>query len=596
MGELLLLGERTGALPADGVRLAEAVAGHLALAIWRYRSDTDQAELLRRFEAERSVLESVVNQMPAGVLLADAPSGRIVTANAQVGAIWGKNLRRASQVSDYGLWGGLDGEGRALPAEEWPLARSVLRGETVRGEEIEIERGDGTHRMIRMSSGPVVDGQGRQLAAVATVYDVTSERAAEGHQSFLEEATRTLNSSLELSETVQAVARLVVGRYADWCVVYRRTDAEHVECAAAEHIDPRRQPLVEPFRSAVIRAEGEHPVGRVIREQTPLAENDPSPSTLAGLMGDGREPAAAAVRELGPASLLLLPLVVRDEALGALLLARSERAYGDEEMKVPMELARRAAVAMDNALLYEKARAADRAKSNFLAVMSHEFRTPLSAILGYADILTAEVHGDLNPKQRGHLERVKASVRHLSHLVDEILSFASMEAGRERVRPESAELVSLVADVVGIMEPIAEAAGLELGVELPTSSIEVRIDAQKLRQILINLLSNAIKYTPEGMVRLVLTADRERVLCHVVDTGPGIAPDHRESVFEPFWQVDRGDGRRITGTGLGLAVARRLARLMGGDVTLQSDLGAGSTFTLVLPIDVPTGVAAGRGS
>ncbi len=259
-------------------------------------------------------------------------------------------------------------------------------------------------------------------------------------------------------------------------------------------------------------------------------------------------------------------------------------------MAVMDQLARRASLALDNAMLYERARAADRAKASFLAVMSHEFRTPLSAILGYADILTARVHGELNAKQQTHMDRIKASVRHLSHLVDEILSFASMEAGKEKVTLRELDLTALVADATSIMEPIAEAAGLHLRVRLPDGPLPLRTDGQKVRQIVINLVSNALKYTPAGGVAVDLVDDDTRVLCRVTDTGPGIAPEHAERVFEPFWQVDQSDDRHITGTGLGLAVARRLARLLGGDLTLQSEVGSGSRFTVVLPKD-PPGVA-----
>jgi signal transduction histidine kinase len=258
----------------------------------------------------------------------------------------------------------------------------------------------------------------------------------------------------------------------------------------------------------------------------------------------------------------------------------------ETDVQLLLEVAARAGLAIDNATLFEQARAADRAKAEFLAVMSHEFRTPLSAILGYADILMARVHGELNAKQQAHLDRVKASVRHLTFLVDEILSFASMEAGRERVLAHDTELGALVADAASLMEPMAETAGLALRVRVPDEPIEVHTDPSKVRQIVINLLSNALKYTPAGEVRVTLDADASTVYCRVADTGPGIAPEHAEQVFEPFWQVNRSRPG-ITGTGLGLAVSRRLARLLDGDVVLESRVGEGSQFTVVLPRTAP---------
>ena len=584
LGKFMLYHDRPHAFGEAEIRLAEVIAGHLAFAIWRSRSDADQADLLRRFEAERSVLESVVKQMPAGVMVADVPSGRIIMSNAQVSEAWGRPLRKANEISEYAAWQGLRTSGEPLPPGEWPLARSVRRGETVRDEEIRIRRGDGTVGVLRMSSAPVLDGQGRALAAVATTHDVTEEKEAETGKAFLDEATRVLNASIELDRTLDSLARLVVGSHADWCVIYRVLETGAIQRVSSVHADPALAATVGPFGDPALKV-GDHTlVAWSVRERRPMLAPEITEEVLQDAHPEAPELRDAARRAGAGSSFMILPLEVRGRAVGAITMVRAKR-YTDRDLTLMTELANRAALAVDNALLYEQARAADSAKANFLAVMSHEFRTPLSAILGYADILTAEIHGDLNPKQSGHLERVKASVRHLSHLVDEILSYASMEAGREKVRLDQVELVELARDVAGIMEPIAEASGLELAVRLPETGIEVRTDESKVRQILINLLSNAIKYTPSGSVDLQVRVEGGSVLCTVRDTGPGIARDHLENVFEPFWQVERGDGRRITGTGLGLAVARRLSRLLGGDVTLQSRVGEGSAFTLDLPLE-----------
>lgn len=584
LGKFMLYHDRPHAFGDAEVRLAEVIAGHLAFAIWRSRSDADQADLLRRFEAERSVLESVVKQMPAGVLLADVPSGRIVMINQQVSAAWRRPFRQAAEIADYAAWGGVDETGEPLLPEDWPLARTVRRGETVRGEEIRILRGDGTTGVVRMSSAPVLDGQGRALAAVATVFDITEEKKAESSQAFLEEASRLLNESLELDRTLDALARLVVGRQADWCVIFKVVQTGAIQRVISVHADPAMADTVRPFGDPSLKVSDQSLVSWVVRERRPMLGPELTDEVVRDAFPDAPE-LRQAIRSVGATSFMILPLEVRGRAVGAMSLLRSEGRYTEKDLAFMAELASRAALAVDNALLYEKARAADAAKANFLAVMSHEFRTPLSAILGYADILTARVHGELNTRQAGHLERVKASVRHLSHLVDEILSYASMEAGREKVRLEDVELVELARDVAGIMEPIAQASGLDLRVRLPEGPLDARTDESKIRQILINLVSNAIKYTPAGHVELHLRATETGFSCTVEDTGPGIAAEHLEDVFEPFWQVERGDGRRITGTGLGLAVARRLARLLGGDVTVRSVVGEGSAFTLELPLE-----------
>lgn len=161
---------------------------------------------------------------------------------------------------------------------------------------------------------------------------------------------------------------------------------------------------------------------------------------------------------------------------------------------------------------------------------------------------------------------------------------------------EDLQADAIAADVAALIEPIADASGLDLLTVFEDEPLRIRTDESKLRQILINLLSNAVKYTPRGSVELTVKRTDGRVLFAVRDTGPGIAREHMEAVFEPFWQVEGKDERRITGTGLGLSVARRLARLMGGDITLRSVIGEGSTFTLELPEDPPAGVATAPGS
>lgn len=592
VGEIVLLREQPARFEAEAVRFAEAIASHLAFAIWRSRTDTDQADLLRRFEAERSVLESVVKQMPAGVLVADVPSGRVILSNARAEGLWGRSLPPANQISDYAMWGGLDRAGRPLAPDAWPLARAVAHGETVRGEEIALERRDGTRITIGMSAAPILDSQGRRLAAVATVEDVTASRAQEARQAFIEEATRALTSSLEVQATLSTLGSLVAGRYADWCVIHQCREPNRIERVEAIHADSARADRMEPLARGILAMDSEHPVAAAVRDGAVVTAEDRGQAMA---MMAPSEPVAVP-QDLTPTAAVTLPLQARGRVLGALSVARTRGVYDATDQAVLRELADRAGMAMDNALLYEQARLADRQKASFLAVMSHEFRTPLSAILGYADILTAEVHGDLNPKQRTHVDRVKASVRHLSHLVDEILSYASMESGQERVRLESVDVEGIARDVAEIMEPIAEAAGLELRLRLAEGPVEAVTDPSKLRQILINLLSNAIKYTGSGHVELVLEPQESSIRYRVLDTGPGIAEAHIDDIFEPFWQMEAHTGRRVTGTGLGLAVARRLARVLGGDIQVKTSIGAGSEFMVDLPRAVPDAVAGGAGA
>jgi PAS domain S-box-containing protein len=234
------------------------------------------------------------------------------------------------------------------------------------------------------------------------------------------------------------------------------------------------------------------------------------------------------------------------------------------------------------------AEAASQAKSQFLAVMSHELRTPLSGVIGFADLMETEVLGPTAARQKEALSRIKASSWHLVAIIDEILTLSRVEAGKERAQYEETDIARITRDVAGILEPQAEVHGLALRLQGTESPLPVWTDPGKVRQILINLVGNAVKYTEQGEVKVHLDrSDPEWLRVHVRDTGPGIAPEDQERIFEAFTQVDSSHTRGGNGTGLGLAIARKMARLLGGDVMLQSTPGAGSTFTLRLPREKP---------
>jgi signal transduction histidine kinase len=238
---------------------------------------------------------------------------------------------------------------------------------------------------------------------------------------------------------------------------------------------------------------------------------------------------------------------------------------------------------------YRLAEAANRSKSQFLAVMSHELRTPLNAIGGYAELLEMGIRGPVTPEQREDLFRIQASQRHLLGLINEVLNYAKLETGT--VSYDIGDVVvreSLVA-AESLVAPQIRVKGLTLGTMDCAPGTIARADSEKLRQILVNLLSNAVKFTDSGgRIEMSCTTDAARVYIRVRDSGIGIPADKLHVIFDPFVQV-RGDlARRHEGTGLGLAISRDLARAMGGDLTVESKLREGSTFTLALPRAAPT--------
>jgi signal transduction histidine kinase len=241
------------------------------------------------------------------------------------------------------------------------------------------------------------------------------------------------------------------------------------------------------------------------------------------------------------------------------------------------------------------AEAANQAKSSFLATMSHELRTPLNAIAGYVDLLVLEVAGELTTKQKEFLARIDYARKHLLGLIDDVLNFAKLEAGRVEVRSRLLDVDETIREAESIMEGDLAAKGIEYSrIGGPQASIWA--DPAKMRQIIINLLGNAVKFTDTGgRVSASWELDDATVRIHIDDTGVGIRPDQLAAIFDPFVQGDGDLTRTRYGTGLGLSISRQLARVMGGEITVTSEPGRGSRFTLALPRD-PRSAARRRAS
>lgn len=408
---------------------------------------------------------------------------------------------------------------------------------------------------------------------------------AERQIAFLAEASNRLAISLDSDASLQSVAKLAVPELADWCLIHVATDTGGLRIVAAEHSNEQSgEVLSEIVRRFPPRASAPIGPGRV--QQTGRSElvREVTPDLLES--GAWDEDHLALLRQLAPRSEICVPMSAHDRVLGTitLVVAESGRRYTPADLALAEELASRAAQAIENARLFQDTRSASAAKSDFLAVMSHELRTPLNAILGYADLVLLGVPGDIAQKTRNYVERIRTSAQDLLRLVDEVLSFARLESGKEAIRLEIVDVNILVREAVALVEAAAEAKGIQLSVQLPDTPVEIETDGWKVRQIVSNLLSNAVKFTAQGGVEVTVVTDPTGPCVHVRDTGIGIPAEHIDHIFDPFWQVEQTSTRRYGGAGLGLGVARELAKLLGGDLTVESEVGVGSTFTLRLPV------------
>ncbi len=313
--------------------------------------------------------------------------------------------------------------------------------------------------------------------------------------------------------------------------------------------------------------------------------------------------------ELVPSYVLAVPVFFREEILGVLVLGATKK-FGDLEKEIVNNSVPQLGVALTNAMNFEETRSlsveitkrneelsaknkeiekAYKVKSEFLSSMSHELRTPLNSIIGFSSVLLGPSGDPLSPDQRMALEKVLKNGKHLLQLINDILDISKLESGRMILSVETEDVSAILSNCVLIVEPLIQSKRLNLTQDIQQDLLSLTTDIVKVRQILVNLLSNAAKFTEKGGIAItVRQSDTGIVSFAVKDTGIGIEGKNFDKVFEEFQQVDSSSTRKYKGTGLGLPIARRLARMLGGDLTVESEFGKGSTFTLTVPTKLPT--------
>jgi signal transduction histidine kinase len=298
--------------------------------------------------------------------------------------------------------------------------------------------------------------------------------------------------------------------------------------------------------------------------------------------------------QAGYRSLLAVPLLLEQQIFGGLVVYRSESgSFSTEAVNLLQAFAAQSTLAIQNARLFREIgekglqlEIASKHKSQFLANMSHELRTPLNAILGYTELILDEIYGAVPESLREVLERVQQSGRHLLDLINDVLDISKMEAGQLTLALNDYSMAEVVHTVVRAVESLATEKGLALTVDLAPDLPLGKGDERRLAQVFLNLVGNAIKFTNAGAVQIQVTAADGVFTAAVIDTGPGIAEAHQQTIFEEFQQADSSSTRLKGGTGLGLAIVKRIVEMHGGRVWVESSLGKGSTFWFTLPVRV----------
>jgi signal transduction histidine kinase len=399
----------------------------------------------------------------------------------------------------------------------------------------------------------------------------------------LGEVGQAISSTLDLRTVLSTiVARATQLSGTDAGVIYEYDEQREVFLPrATEHLEAE---IVETMLATPVR-KGEGATGQLADAHEPIQVPDilaaPAESRVRG-----------ALVRAGYRALLAVPLVREDHLIGGLTVIRKATGeFAPEVIDLMRTFATQSALAIQNARLFleieDKSRqleAASQHKSEFLANMSHELRTPLNAIIGFSEVLTARMFGELNEKQDEYLKDIYASGQHLLSLINDILDLSKIEAGRMELEPEDFDLPSAIDNALTLVRERAGRRGIMLGRAIDERVSTIRADERKVKQVLLNLLSNALKFTPEGgRIDVRATASERLVEVSVTDTGVGIAPEDQEAVFEEFRQVGTAD-KKVEGTGLGLALSRKFVELHGGRIWVKSQVGTGSTFTFTIPV------------
>jgi signal transduction histidine kinase len=403
---------------------------------------------------------------------------------------------------------------------------------------------------------------------------------------FLAETSGLLDRSLDYQETLANVVRLVVPRLADYAVIALLADDGSLTWGYSAHCDPAKEPLVGRLRAYQPHLTAEnHPTAEVLRSGKTRVVDVVDDSFLRSVARDDTH--LALLRRLAPTSLIIVPLSARGTVLGSLLLATttdSERRYTDRDVAIANEVGRRAALAVDHALLYRTAEQAARMREEMVAVVSHDLKNPLATIQMAVSFLLEDLVPDdaAHHLARQQLDAIHRTAEGMYRLVHDLLDVAAIEAGQLPVTQSPLSADALVTDALELLRPLAAAKSIALVGDVPAGLPAVAADRERVLQVFSNLGGNALKFTAQGGRVEIHATRRGRAVEFIVrDTGPGIRPDDLPHVFDRFWQARN---RERAGVGLGLAIAKGIIEAHGGEIHVDSEPGQGSRFAFTLPV------------
>ncbi len=557
-------------------------------------------------EHSSAYLEQLFEIAPEGIVLLDG-ADRVLRANPEF-------LRMFGLQADGAVGAPIN---RLIVPENLRDEAEDFTGRVLRGEPLEVEtlrigrQGRRIHVSLLAKPLRLPDGSSGTVAIYRDIsQQVTAKRArarllereraardaaeqAARQARFLTEVGTALDQALDYQEGLRRVARMMVPTLADYCLIDEVEEDGGLRRVALAHVDPEREArLYRDHRHAPDADPQLHPTVQVARSGKPILVEELDEAALDRLAHAPEH--RTGLTWLGLRSYLIVPLIARGRVLGTITLALAEsgRRYGSRDLDPVEEVARRAALALDNARLYGQAREAVEAREQLLATVSHDLRNPLGSILlDVTSILELYPGEGLPDGVQERLERIGHAVEGSDRMIQDLLDVTRIEAGGLPIRPAPLEVRALLDSAVEAQRALAEKRNIAL-LASPTSEwSRVMGDAARLQQVFANLLGNALRLTPAGgEIRLEASDDGECVLFTVVDSGPGISPENLPHLFKPYWQ---GSGGRHGGGGLGLAIARGIIEAHGGQIWAHSREGEGASFVFTLRCAAQTDPAVG---